>query len=1448
MDEPLNTAPAASLKPWSRRLRLGLRLVRRAVLGLIGLATAAVLLLVLMLALPSGRLLILRAVLEAAGRSLPGSLSVGTAVWPKLSELSLEHVLWSDGSDTLAAVQTLRLHIAMPDLWRRDLAIDLAAAAGVTIDLPALKARLTATASSEAGARAAPASRPWFPRPGALPALPSLGLGQLTLAHVVFKTTPAHTVCLDSLDCALELRRGHKPQLAATIQVRPLSTLGISWRLRGEAVNDTLALALAPLHLAAPPRLPVARDLPLAGRLRLPLAVVDSLLSGRLVWPSLWLERLQIAGDVGSWRLDADLAGRTTGRIVLHGVLPEAPLALLAGLIAQSEDIALSADDLQTLARHWSAHSPPQVDLTLNFTPPPVSAPLSTTRLQANGQLRLPAPAALAPLLPPELMVEDLGPLEVDCEALYDGGTAPAAIQFGLRLDRTAWLEEAHLFLSGNLAAIDSASLAIRAPGLQLSATGAADRSRVRLQAALDLPDATLLRRWRDPALADLALTAAATLAAAGPWSQPRAQLDAAISAAAPGFTLPQAVLTAMIGADTVHVHASLPSGLRHPALDLNGLDCVFAGTAEDPRRRLQGRLALSAEAQPATIDLRGRLDLRDLSTAPAVYFTGERLHLALDRRTLGSTEPWQANFTAADTSVKVSGLRLAGSLGHLDLGGSLGPDSLAVDLDLDLRLPLAALGPLLPVADRAPLSTGALTVRGRLAGRGVSAAPWAAGDFEIAVVDQPDLGGFGADLAFSLAGRGLPPPPLDFGRLGWQAARTRLNCVVKDQDTALAEFSVRIPWPLAAAAPDSIDLRLDAPRLELARLTPLLPAGHTAAGHMAIRVRAQGLMPAELPALIEHGALDPARDFDLEVSGTIHLAEVALQLADSTRITCDGEVALAGTTSHPRAEVDFSLAGDLGRLDLRAEASRDSLTAQGDLDLRLASEILRPYLPLAQQTLLPRGTVAVSGRIEAAGPVAAPWASGALQLAVIDQPELAALTTALELRLGGRGRLPSPLFDSDARWRQESLSLDLSLLDTGIELLRLSVLAPLPHLAAAADSVDVRLQAPALDLSRLVPLLPAGTNLNGLFAAATRLHGVLHLAERDPELDLDGWMQIANLRLQLPEGSRLALSGRLDLAGTSLAPRVRGGLEVAGGLIRLPDPPPSLLPVAGEALLWQAAAAAMPTAMPEPDSPAASAPPAPTAADTAVARTALPRILPDLVFTLTSPGDLWLRGQGLDVELAGDLSLLVRGDRIAVEGELQAVQGTMRQIGHLFRLERGRVIFDGSETELNPELDLALGVRIGQYRLGILLGGTALVPTLRFTSDPELSEGDILATLLFGKPLDELDEGQTGLLASRAAQIAAAYGTTRLQENLARQLGIDVVSISPREDDEQTTVLAVGKYLSPRVMVRYEQLLRQSSAFFVHLDYAFAGAFRLHTQISQGEESGVQLKWQRDW
>jgi len=413
-------------------------------------------------------------------------------------------------------------------------------------------------------------------------------------------------------------------------------------------------------------------------------------------------------------------------------------------------------------------------------------------------------------------------------------------------------------------------------------------------------------------------------------------------------------------------------------------------------------------------------------------------------------------------------------------------------------------------------------------------------------------------------------------------------------------------------------------------------------------------------------------------------------------------------------------------------------------------------------------------------------------------------------------------------------LTVDLALLAADTTLLHLSALAPRPGPAAVRDTVDVSLRADRTDLEHLQPLLPPGVSLAGRLTADPRLVGQMDRGTAPPDLAMTGGLTLDDVRLGLPDGSWVAMGGQASLSGTTLEPVIRGGLRIEGGLLRIPDPPPILLPDKGKALLWKPdhnnienQKQAMPAA--EPDSGA-------------------PGILPDLEFALLAPGGLWLRGQGLDVELAGDLVLRLAGGLPALEGELKAVDGTMRQLGQVFHLERGRVVFYADEGNLDPELDLALGVKADGANIRILLDGTANAPQLTLTSEPEMSDGDIMSLLLFGKTSDELDDGQAGFLAQRAAQLAAASSSVALQEKLARELGADVLTIAPAEDRDDATALTLGKYLNPRVLVRYEQLLADESAFYVHLDYALWRDLKLHTQVSQGEASGAALKWEHDW
>jgi translocation and assembly module TamB len=218
-----------------------------------------------------------------------------------------------------------------------------------------------------------------------------------------------------------------------------------------------------------------------------------------------------------------------------------------------------------------------------------------------------------------------------------------------------------------------------------------------------------------------------------------------------------------------------------------------------------------------------------------------------------------------------------------------------------------------------------------------------------------------------------------------------------------------------------------------------------------------------------------------------------------------------------------------------------------------------------------------------------------------------------------------------------------------------------------------------------------------------------------------------------------------------------------------------------------------------------------------------------------------------MTVQLSGDLLLTQKEGEPSVVGELRAVQGDYRFMGRRFELDRGVVAFYG-DLDSDPQLDLELRADIEGSVYRIAMQGWALAPELRLTSEPEQTEGDIIASLLFGKPLDELDTGQENLLKARTAQILTSLGSTRLMDRMSRSLGADLISYNQSAGADAASSLLVGKYLSPKLLLKYEQFLDRSNAYTVRLDYALSRFFRVETTVGQGAESGLELKWARDY
>ena len=59
---------------------------------------------------------------------------------------------------------------------------------------------------------------------------------------------------------------------------------------------------------------------------------------------------------------------------------------------------------------------------------------------------------------------------------------------------------------------------------------------------------------------------------------------------------------------------------------------------------------------------------------------------------------------------------------------------------------------------------------------------------------------------------------------------------------------------------------------------------------------------------------------------------------------------------------------------------------------------------------------------------------------------------------------------------------------------------------------------------------------------------------------------------------------------------------------------------------------------------------------------------------------------------------------------------------------------------------------------------------------------------------------------------------------------------------------MVIGKYISPRVLLKYEQVLEDRTRFFVNLEYFLTRHFKVETLIGHQSQSAVELNWTKDY
>jgi translocation and assembly module TamB len=222
----------------------------------------------------------------------------------------------------------------------------------------------------------------------------------------------------------------------------------------------------------------------------------------------------------------------------------------------------------------------------------------------------------------------------------------------------------------------------------------------------------------------------------------------------------------------------------------------------------------------------------------------------------------------------------------------------------------------------------------------------------------------------------------------------------------------------------------------------------------------------------------------------------------------------------------------------------------------------------------------------------------------------------------------------------------------------------------------------------------------------------------------------------------------------------------------------------------------------------------------------------------------LEVRGYGLEGKLAGRLQIETTKDgELRAYGRINTVNATFFAYGNRLEVDPGVAIFDGPLN--NPSLQMTAWRRKQQVEVGVQVSGSARAPRVQLVSQPPVPEGERLSWLVLGRAPSDATKADLGLLQAAAGALLARGDQMPLDRRIARAFGLDEISFRG-SGEVADRVVAVGKRLSDRLYISYEQGLGAAASALVKLDFSLTQ--RLAVRAETGTSSGIGLFYRFSW
>ncbi|MGM0525882.1 MAG: translocation/assembly module TamB domain-containing protein [Pseudomonadota bacterium] len=226
---------------------------------------------------------------------------------------------------------------------------------------------------------------------------------------------------------------------------------------------------------------------------------------------------------------------------------------------------------------------------------------------------------------------------------------------------------------------------------------------------------------------------------------------------------------------------------------------------------------------------------------------------------------------------------------------------------------------------------------------------------------------------------------------------------------------------------------------------------------------------------------------------------------------------------------------------------------------------------------------------------------------------------------------------------------------------------------------------------------------------------------------------------------------------------------------------------------------------------------------------------------TVTLGDDVRVAAYGFEGRLTGGVNIVQSSGSVArANGQIGVQAGTYEIYGQELTIEKGQFIYNGGPIE-NPGLNLQVVRKPPEAtnapkKVGAQVTGTLVEPELNLFSDPAMPEASVLSYLMFGRAPNSGAESSN--LELQAALLLTGDITESVTQNIKDTFGFDEVALDSSSNDVNDTSLYIGKYLTPRLYIKYGiGLIESTSSFF--LRYQLTDHLSLESNSSSESQGG---------